>query len=333
MGHDVPGSEARPPARAHLARGVAGGRAGGLRDGDDAGTGERDAATGGGGPDTGIDARTGSIDAAQCAGDTECDDGLACTGLETCSGGSCVPGTPVSCNDGLACTVDDCAEPTGTCTNSGTDADSDGYVALGCADGDDCDDDVTAINPGATELCDGVDNDCSGAPDDGAGMDCVLGSGSVVCTTVCATPGSRTCGADCMLTACLGAEVCGNACDDDGDGLIDEDCTVCGNAICEAGETCATCGADCCPGPPAGDAACDYDWFGTSNQGACTTSWDGATDGCDCGCQFEDDDCGASCGAATCDYCWTGTTCDPGWYGSSDGCDCDCYFYDPDCGY
>ena len=35
-------------------------------------------------------------------------------------------------------------------------------------DGTDCDDDATAINPGAVEICDGLDNDCSGAADDNA---------------------------------------------------------------------------------------------------------------------------------------------------------------------
>lgn len=34
-----------------------------------------------------------------------------------------------------------------------------------------------------------------------------------------------------------------------------------------------------------------------------------------------------------CDYCWTGTQCDPQVLGNGDGCDCDCQFgYDSDCG-
>ena len=37
-----------------------------------------------------------------------------------------------------------------------------GYVAVG----DDCDDDEPAVNPDATEVCDGIDNDCNGAIDD-----------------------------------------------------------------------------------------------------------------------------------------------------------------------
>lgn len=46
-----------------------------------------------------------------------------------------------------------------------TDDDGDGHSE---ADGD-CDDDNAAIGPGAAELCDGLDNDCDGTIDDGAG--------------------------------------------------------------------------------------------------------------------------------------------------------------------
>ena len=47
--------------------------------------------------------------------------------------------------------------------HGGADADGDGYTAaLG-----DCDDEDAAANPGATEVCDGADNDCDGEVDEG----------------------------------------------------------------------------------------------------------------------------------------------------------------------
>ncbi len=53
-----------------------------------------------------------------------------------------------------ACTPDDKAP-------AGVDRDKDGY------DADvDCDDDNAAVNPGAEEACDGIDNDCDGGTDD-----------------------------------------------------------------------------------------------------------------------------------------------------------------------
>ena len=48
------------------------------------------------------------------------------------------------------------------CDPDNPDADGDGYDAMGCG-GDDCDDSDPAVNPLATEVCDGVDNDCDGA--------------------------------------------------------------------------------------------------------------------------------------------------------------------------
>ncbi|MFK7992227.1 MAG: MopE-related protein [Sandaracinaceae bacterium] len=54
-------------------------------------------------------------------------------------------------------------------TLGGTDADTDGFVSALCCNGDicgdDCADDDINVNPGATESCDGVDNNCSGSAD------------------------------------------------------------------------------------------------------------------------------------------------------------------------
>jgi hypothetical protein len=53
-----------------------------------------------------------------------------------------------------------------TC-GSGTDNDGDGYDSTV-----DCDDNNAAVNPGATEVCDGIDNDCDGQIDEGCGSYC-----------------------------------------------------------------------------------------------------------------------------------------------------------------
>ncbi len=49
----------------------------------------------------------------------------------------------------------------GTDTEARQDADRDGYDTT-----TDCDDTTAAVNPGAEEICDGVDNNCSGTTDD-----------------------------------------------------------------------------------------------------------------------------------------------------------------------
>ena len=53
------------------------------------------------------------------------------------------------------------------------DADGDGYIADSCG-GDDCNDNVFAINPGAPEICDDlIDNNCDGTIDEGCAGSCL----------------------------------------------------------------------------------------------------------------------------------------------------------------
>lgn len=106
-----------------------------------------------------------------CTADSQCDDGAACNGVETCSmppdgARRCVvtPGSIVACvDDGNACTIERCETAVGCVTDTSTnDADADGHYAMTCTGGDDCDDTSAARHPGNAEVCgNGIDDDCS----------------------------------------------------------------------------------------------------------------------------------------------------------------------------
>jgi hypothetical protein len=141
---------------------------------------------------TGVCVEPGSCERQAVRDGTSCGDGLVCNGEETCSSGSCIPGTGPSCDDGNACTTDTCSEPDG-CSNS--------WVACSTfADG--------CCPPG----CEASDPDCGAACGDGVcegnGEDC------------------RTCPQDCP---CKGKD-CAKAC--------------CGDGVCE-GENARQCPVDC----------------------------------------------------------------------------------------
>lgn len=114
----------------------------------------------------------------ECFTDADCDDRLYCTGTEVCREERCVPGAPVLCNDDDPCTIDRCDESTRACASrpSTEDRDGDGFRAAlpgtlpGSANacGDDCDDDARDVHPGATEVCNGRDDNCNGVIDDNA---------------------------------------------------------------------------------------------------------------------------------------------------------------------
>jgi len=127
------------------------------------------------------------------------------------------------------------------------DADADGYgdatsSSVSCsqpsgsvADSSDCDDGSAAINPSATELCDGVDNDCDGSVDEADASDTTTwyadrdgdGFGDVSSSTVsCYAPAGFVASAsDCDDTDAgispAATELCDSV-DNDCDGTVDE---------------------------------------------------------------------------------------------------------------
>jgi hypothetical protein len=106
-------------------------------------------------------------------------------------------------------------------TGGGEDADGDGHTTV-----TDCDDSDPAVYPGAPEVCNGVDDDCDGAIDEGFDKD---------------EDGFTTCAGDCNDANPLihpgATEVC-NSIDDDCDGAIDE-------GFDGDGDGYTACGGDC----------------------------------------------------------------------------------------
>jgi len=165
----------------------------------------------------------------------DCDDGDAsthpgirelCDGLDNDCDGVVDDGLSVSTwyadtdTDGYgdpALHVDDCTNPTGYVSNSA-----------------DCDDGDRAVNPRATEVCDGVDNDCDGRLDIGAADESTWyqdgdgdGYGTLNTQIACIQPdGYVTRDGDCddgnAAVSPSATEAC-NGVDDDCDGTTDED--------------------------------------------------------------------------------------------------------------
>ena len=178
------------------------------------------------------------------------------------------------------------------------DRDEDGYTA-----DQDCDDNDDQINPGAEEICDGIDNDCNGEADervttvfhadaDGDGY-----GSPIITTEACTVPiGYVSNGNDCNDTNAVaypGAEeICDgvdNDCndevdenldivfyvDDDGDGYGDDDNVTNG---CQAELGLSTIGGDCDDGDPSispvANEICDdidNDCDGSIDNGAMST--------------------------------------------------------------
>ena len=248
-------------------------------------------------PDT--DADGDNISA--CADPADCDDDAPATW----------PGAAEVCNDGLdtdcdGSQVDEFLDTDGDGTPDclDSDADGDGFapVALGGAD---CDDQRAEVHPGAPELCDGLDNDCSGSVPgdevDGDGDGYVpcgpwvgeVGLAGADCDDAAATrhPGADE-GCDGLDSDCDGA-LAAEELDDDGDGQTecDGDCDDANSSTHPgAPELCDGVDQDCDAlidgADPDSDS--DADGFGLCDDPAdCDDTnpdaWPGAAETCDDG--------------------------------------------------
>jgi hypothetical protein len=266
-----------------------------------------------------------------------CSDGNACTTGDTCSGGTCLPGGPVSCNDANPCTTDACSPATGcvytpiacsdgnACTDDGCDPGTGGCVFTPrvCDDGNVCTSDACQPATGCvvtnnTAPCDDG-NACTTGDVCSAGA-CVPGGpancdDSDPCTTdTCDAP------AGCLHTPLLCSD--GNACTDDacdpGTGacaFVNNTAPCSDGSACTTGDACA--GGSCQPGTPTvcddgnactddacdpGTGACAFvnNTAPCSDGNACTSGDACASGVCQPGQALNCDD-GDACTVDTCD--------------------------------
>jgi hypothetical protein len=209
---------------------------------------------------------------------------------ECCSGSDCPFESPI-CLDGR-------------CVECRTDGE--------CDPGRRCDDDercAAACVP-AAELCNGLDDDCDGTPDE----DCTEPSAACAVDAACAGAGERRfCDpARAACVECLEDGHCGT-----GERCADGACVLpvpgCGDGACGSDESCTTCPADCGGCPWCGDGTCGAGETCAAcpdDCGSCTACGDGRCDAEE-SCSACPADCGAcgGCGDGTCDATETCASC------------------------
>ncbi|MBN1792905.1 putative metal-binding motif-containing protein [Candidatus Woesearchaeota archaeon] len=185
-----------------------------------------------------------------CTFDADCDNGLACDGLETCVLGDCAPGTPVDCSaydvfgintcdnspddnpftfDYLAPFTSECQEPTGTCSESNDTMthSCDLNCSAECVIDADCDDSNTSTLDTCLSGC-----TCEHTVLEFCGDGIVNGNESCEpnmtqsCVDFGGHDGVRTCTSECGWGTCVALPYCGDG-------------------VCDAGEDCGSCESDC----------------------------------------------------------------------------------------
>ncbi|MDP2341791.1 MAG: hypothetical protein Q8O67_12605 [Deltaproteobacteria bacterium] len=205
----------------------------------------------------GIACLDGVCSRAPCGRDSECDDGLFCTGVETCNPRvGCAVGTPPSTSDLPSCATESCDE------------DSDLMVRVGrdelCGDGspctdDACDVDVGCVNPANSfvppagpaddcrlTICDGgvlkiVNNDVEVPSDQGAATDCqraVCNNGARVLVVDDGETPVQGPTNDCRRQVCQNGLTA--AVDDDGETPVQGPGSDCVREICSGGSATTT---------------------------------------------------------------------------------------------
>ncbi|RJQ45872.1 MAG: hypothetical protein C4538_07800, partial [Nitrospiraceae bacterium] len=189
---------------------------------------------------------SGSTDEGYTPSPTTCGTGAcAATGQNICQNGAvvntCTPGTPqtegpagdLTCSDGSDNDCDGAADTRDSnCSTVCVDNDGDGYgmnAHPSCPNGTviDCNDNNSGINPGAADNnCNGVDENCSGTPDEG-----YTPSTTTCGTGACAATGQNICQSGTVVNTCTpGApqtegpysdQTCTDAVDNDCDGVTD----------------------------------------------------------------------------------------------------------------
>ncbi len=208
--------------------------------------------------------------------------GTVCAGAETCIGGACTldpdddddgwtvgagdcndadpeinPDAPEVCND-VDDDCDDIIDESGAVgeTEWFADADADSFgdpsiSTFACSqppgtvpDGSDCDDADPEINPGAPEICNGVDDNCNASVDEGADASC--GDGSLCTTDVCASGACQNTPLDCSGIS----DACNVGACDEGTGACVPQAVADGTA-CDDADACSVadqCQAGACAG-------------------------------------------------------------------------------------